>query len=94
MLAGRLGQRSGMEGSHDADRHTNGRDAEVQTLMTRAVARISPDATLQELATKLAAVEVGALTVGTPGEVTGIVSERDLVRAFAWSSDPDAVARR
>lgn len=60
--------------------------------MTRAVARISPDATLRELATKLAAVEAGALAVGTTTELAGIVSERDLVQAYARSQEPDAVA--
>ena len=80
-----------MAGSHDADPPTTGPAAEVQTLMTRAVARISPDATLRELATKLAAVEAGALAVGTTTELAGIVSERDLVQAYAWSQEPDAV---
>ena len=60
-------------------------------MMTRAVARISPDATLRELAIKLAAVEAGALAVGTTTELAGIVSERDLVQAYAWSQEPDAV---
>ena len=41
-----------MAGSRDADPQTTGPAAEVRTLMTRAVARISPDATLRELATK------------------------------------------
>ncbi len=60
-------------------------------LMTRAVARISPDATLPELATKLASVEAGALAVGTTTDLAGIVSERDLVRAYAWSQEPNGV---
>lgn len=80
-----------MAGSRDAVPQTTGPAAEVRTLMTRAVARISPDVTLRELATKLAAVEAGALAVGTTTELAGIVSERDLVQAYAWSPEPDAV---
>jgi CBS domain-containing protein len=56
--------------------------------MTRAVARISPDANLFEVAEKLAAVEVGALAVGTVDDITGIVSERDVTRALGLGEDP------
>lgn len=80
-----------MTGSHETNPQTTGPTAEIWTLMTRAVARISPDATLPELATKLAAVEAGALAVGTTTDLAGIVSERDLVQAYAWSQEPDTV---
>jgi len=80
-----------MTGQHDAAEHTTGPAAEVWTLMTRAVARISPDATLRELAIKLAAVEAGALAVGTTTGLAGIVSERDLVRAHARAPEPGVV---
>lgn len=63
----------------------------VWRLMTRAVATISPDARLDELARKLAAVEAGAMGVGSAGELVGIVSERDLVRAYGRVEDPGAV---
>jgi len=50
--------------------------------MTRAVARIDPDARLPEVARKLAAVEAGALAVGTTEAIVGMVSERDVTRAY------------
>jgi len=68
-----------------------GRDTPVERLMTRTAARISPDATLIELAHKLSAVHAGALVVGTTGEVSGVVSERDLTRAYGLNQNPDAL---
>jgi CBS domain-containing protein len=72
-------------GSSEGDR--TGPDTPVWRLMTRAVAKISPDARLDELATKLAAVSAGAMGVGSTDELVGIVSERDLVRAYARRGD-------
>lgn len=59
--------------------------------MTRAVARISPEARLRELALKLSAVEAGAMGVGTTDRLIGIVSERDLTRAYGRAEDPEAL---
>jgi CBS domain-containing protein len=48
------------------------------------VATIGPDATVSELAASLAQHRVGALVVSTDGRtISGIVSERDVVRALA-----------
>src|SRR5262245_47333923 len=50
----------------------------------RAVTTASPGATLLEVANKLAAKRIGAIVViGARGEVAGIVSERDIIRALA-----------
>ncbi|MDH3681329.1 MAG: CBS domain-containing protein [Acidimicrobiia bacterium] len=68
-----------------------GPEAAIKTMMTRAVARISPDARLDEVAQKLAAVEAGALAVGTTESVVGVVSERDLTRAYGRSEQIDAL---
>lgn len=47
------------------------------------VATISPDATIGELVTQLAAHKVGALVVSSDGRtIDGIVSERDVVRGL------------
>ena len=46
------------------------------------VAHIAPDASLLEVADALASGDVGALAVGEPGEVVGVVSERDLIGAL------------
>ena len=68
-----------------------GPDTPVWRLMTRAVARISPEALLGELARKLSAVEAGAMAVGTTEELVGIVSERDLTRAYGRADDPQSM---
>jgi CBS domain-containing protein len=50
----------------------------------RAVTTAGPDATLLEIADKLAGKRIGAIViVGARGEVAGIVSERDIIRALA-----------
>lgn len=50
----------------------------------RDVATIAPTATLAEATKVLAERKIGALVVtGAGGRITGIVSERDMVRAFA-----------
>ena len=50
----------------------------------RAVTTAAPTATLQEVANKLAAKRIGAIVVvGTRGEVAGIISERDIIRALS-----------
>jgi CBS domain-containing protein len=52
----------------------------------RAVTTANPNATLLEVANKLAAKRIGAIVViGAGGEVAGIVSERDIIRALATS---------
>jgi CBS domain-containing protein len=50
----------------------------------RDVATIAPTATLAEATEILAARKIGALVVtGAGGRIIGIISERDMVRAFA-----------
>jgi CBS domain-containing protein len=50
----------------------------------RAVMTAQPEMTLQEVANRLAAKRIGAVVVvGQGGEVCGIVSERDIIRALA-----------
>ena len=49
----------------------------------RSVVTAKPDATLHDVAQKLAAKNIGAVVVvGTNGEVNGIISERDIMRAI------------
>jgi CBS domain-containing protein len=55
----------------------------VSELIEDAVIRVAPDATLEEAADALAAGDIGALVVGDDQHVSGIVSERDVVRAVA-----------
>jgi CBS domain-containing protein len=50
----------------------------------RAVTTVSPSVTLLDVANKLAAKRIGAIVVvGTRGEVAGIISERDIIRALS-----------
>lgn len=54
----------------------------------RAVTTASPTATLLEVANKLAAKRIGAIVVvGARGDVVGIISERDIIRALAAGGD-------
>jgi len=59
----------------------------------RAVTTASPQATLLEIANKLAAKRIGAIVVvGAGGEVAGIVSERDIIRVIG-SRGPECLSR-
>ena len=50
----------------------------------RAVTTASPTVTLMEVANKLAAKRIGAVViVGEQGEIAGIISERDIIRALS-----------
>ena len=50
----------------------------------RSVATVAPTATLQEVAKRLAQRRIGALVVvGSRGQIEGIVSERDIIRALS-----------
>jgi CBS domain-containing protein len=50
----------------------------------RAVSTVPPTITLQEVAKRLANRRIGALVVvGARGEIEGIISERDIIRALS-----------
>jgi CBS domain-containing protein len=59
----------------------------------RAVTTVSPSVTLLDVANKLAAKRIGAIVVvGARGEVAGIISERDIIRALSEGGS-ECVAR-
>lgn len=59
----------------------------------RAVTTASPSATLLDVAARLAAKRIGAIVVvGSGGEVVGIISERDIIRALS-EAGPDCLSR-
>lgn len=62
--------------------------------MRPSVAEIDPSVTLREAARSLEAAGVGTLAIMDGAEISGIVSERDLVRALADGADPDRVEVR
>jgi len=65
-----------------------GAQASVRLFTGDVVAMVAPDATLHEAAETLVADDVGLLVVGIAGQVEGVLSERDLVRAVALGRDP------
>lgn len=64
-------------------------EAPVRTIVQGPLGTCRPLASLRGVAGVLADNLVGALVVGFPEDVIGIVSERDLVRAMAEGMDPD-----
>lgn len=57
--------------------------ASILKLKGRNVTTVSPSATLTEVSHKLAEKKIGAIVVvGSAGNVDGIISERDIVRAI------------
>lgn len=68
-----------------ADRDPLDRDS-VTSLTSRPPVFVSDDATLREVAVLLDREGIGVAIVGSG---TGIVSERDIVRALAEGADPD-----
>ncbi|MGD9701365.1 MAG: CBS domain-containing protein [Acidimicrobiia bacterium] len=53
-----------------------------------SIATVAATATLQEVAEELVKDEVGLLVVGSRRDVSGVISERDIVRAMAAGKDP------
>jgi CBS domain-containing protein len=60
----------------------------VSVFSADVVVRVSADANLWETAATLTAADVGLVVVGSDAAVSGVVSERDLVRALAARRDP------
>lgn len=61
-------------------------------VMSRDVEFIAPGATVQEAAVLMGELEVGALPVGTPENMEGIVTDRDILyRAVAQGLDSSRV---
>jgi CBS domain-containing protein len=65
----------------------------VSDVMARDVEFIEPQASAQEAAILMGEIEVGALPVGSPDQVVGIVTDRDLLyRVVARGRDPTAIS--
>lgn len=62
-------------------------DMPVSALVGDAVERVGPDATLAEVASVLSDREIGIVAVGEGDLPSGVVSERDVVRAIAQGVD-------
>ena len=60
--------------------------ATVADIMTPSVLSVPPDATLTETAAQMSARQVGAVLVVEDGKPTGILTERDVLRAVGEGS--------
>lgn len=65
----------------------------VSDVMTRGVECVGPDATLQEAAAKMKALEVGPLPVCDEGRLVGVVTDRDITVRATAAGDAPAEAR-
>jgi len=60
----------------------------IDSLIGDDVVTVADDASLLDVAQTLTGADISAVVVGSPGSVTGVVSERDIVRAVAEGTDP------
>jgi CBS domain-containing protein len=68
---------------------------QIKDVMTREVEVIHPDATLEEAAAKMDALNVGSLPVCDGDRVLGVITDRDItVRATAVGGDPTLARTR
>jgi CBS domain-containing protein len=66
----------------------------VSEAMTRDVSVASPDDTLQQAASKMAALDAGVLPVGANDRLVGMLTDRDIaVRAVAQGKGPQTPVR-
>jgi CBS domain-containing protein len=63
---------------------------QVRLFVSDELIRVEPEATVRQIAQRMAAEGVGALVVAEGERVHGIVSERDLMLAIAEGRDLDA----
>jgi CBS domain-containing protein len=64
----------------------------VSVFAADVVVRVGADANLWEIAATLTAADVGLVVVGSTDAVSGVVSERDVVRALAARRDPSTTS--
>jgi CBS domain-containing protein/sporulation protein YlmC with PRC-barrel domain len=76
------------EAASDLRRSQTG-GVQIKEIMTRQVEVVHPEATLQEAAQKMAALDVGPLPVCSGDQLVGMLTDRDItVRATAEGHDP------
>jgi CBS domain-containing protein len=62
---------------------------QVQDVMTQAAITESPDDSLRSAAERMWRQQTGSLVVISDGRLSGIITERDVLRAVALGADPD-----
>lgn len=68
----------------------HGPDAAVATFMADNVVMVEPSISVRRAAEVIVEASVGCIVVGTPGNIEGVISERDIARAVAEGRDLDA----
>lgn len=66
-----------------------GPDAPVTTYMADDIVMLEPSTSVRRAAEVIVEASVGCIVVGTPGNVEGVVSERDIARVVALGLDAD-----
>jgi CBS domain-containing protein len=64
---------------------------EIDSLITRAVLTVSPEDSLRDAAVWMIERGVGSAVVLTDGKASGIITDRDALRAIAGGKDADAL---
>jgi CBS domain-containing protein len=62
---------------------------QVQDVMTQATVTESPSDSLRAAAERMWRQQTGSLLITSDGRLTGIITERDVLRAVALGADPD-----
>jgi CBS domain-containing protein len=62
---------------------------QVQDVMTQATVTESPEDSLRSAAERMWRQQTGSLLITENGRLTGIITERDVLRAVALGADPD-----
>jgi len=62
---------------------------QVQDVMTQATVTESPQDSLRSAAERMWRQQTGSLLISENGQLTGIITERDVLRAVALGADPD-----
>jgi CBS domain-containing protein len=64
----------------------------IDQVMTRGLEIVSPEATVKEAATRMAAADIGAILVGSEEGLSGILTDRDIIiRVVVEGKDPNTV---
>jgi CBS domain-containing protein len=71
-----------------------GGSAPVRTYAADTVITMPADSTLLAVAVELAGDQIGVVVLGAVDDITGVISERDVVRAVAESRDPAGTPAR
>ncbi|TVR26276.1 MAG: CBS domain-containing protein [Ilumatobacter sp.] len=67
----------------------HGADAPVTMFMADSVVMVEPSTSVRRAAEVIVEASIGCIVVGAPGDIEGVVSERDIARVVAEGLDLD-----